>query len=110
MNNLLPLILILSLTQKNSFSPDALPSLIKLLGVDDSSLKGLEELFKGGFSFEKLLPFALNLMGKTTSTKVQEDKKNSAEDASTTPNYLKPISNIANERINYALAHYFANV
>lgn len=26
-----------------------------------------------------------------------------------TPNYLKPITDIANERINFALAHYFSN-
>ena len=126
MNNFLPLLLIMAMSKGNGFSLDTLMPLVKSLGIDEGAISSLlsGSLFKGneegsdgkGFSIEKLLPLAMNLLSSSTSNspKAQDNpafsqNKSAVAEDSTTPNYLKPICNIADERINYALAHYFAN-
>ena len=127
MNNLLPLVLIMfAATRGNGggISPETLAPLLSALGSDNNVVSALSEsgLFSGSgkesFSAEKLLPLAISLLGKgsvgsdfkkTDRSTENFTEKTSAEDFSSAPNYLKPITDIAGDEINYALSHYFAN-
>ena len=124
MLNFLPILLIMSMLNKNGngegFSKEALLPIIKSLGVDENLLNTffnnppLSMVKDGNFSLEKLLPLALSMMNKQSSVKREQpdfskQKNGEEENLSSTPNYLKPISNIASEEVNYALSHYFAN-
>lgn len=120
MNNFLPLLMIMMLSQNKNggFSLDSLAPFIEMMGIDKNALNMLNgplaNLQSGNFSIEKLLPLAMSMMGNDKKApfipqNTQKEEKESAEDISTAPNYLKPISSIADEKVNYALAHYFAN-
>ena len=124
MLNFLPILLITSMLSKNGngegFSKESLLPIIKSLGMDENLLNTffnnspLSMVKDGNFSLEKLLPLALSMMNKQSSVKREQpdfskQKNGEEENLSSTPNYLKPISNIASEEVNYALSHYFAN-
>ena len=124
MLNFLPILLITSMLSKNGngdgLSKETLLPIIKSLGMDENLLNTffnnspLSMIKDGNFSLEKLLPLALSMMNKQSSVKREQSdfskqKNGEEENLSSTPNYLKPISNIASEEVNYALSHYFAN-
>lgn len=124
MLNFLPILLITSMLSKNGngdgLSKETLLPIIKSLGMDENLLNtffnnsALSMIKDGNFSLEKLLPLALSMMNKQSSVKREQSdfskqKNGEEENLSSTPNYLKPISNIASEEVNYALSHYFAN-
>ena len=124
MLNFLPILLITSMLSKNGngegFPKESLLPIIKSLGMDENLLNTffnnspLSMVKDGNFSLEKLLPLALSMMNKQSSVKREQSdfskqKNGEEENLSSTPNYLKPISNIASEEVNYALSHYFAN-
>ena len=124
MLNFLPILLITSMLSKNGngdgLSKETLLPIIKSLGMDENLLNTffnnspLSMVKDGNFSLEKLLPLALSMMNKQSSVKREQSdfskqKNGEEENLSSTPNYLKPISNIASEEVNYALSHYFAN-
>lgn len=124
MLNFLPILLITSMLSKNGngdgLSKETLLPIIKSLGMDENLLNtffnnsALSMIKDGNFSLEKLLPLALSMMNKQSSVKREQSdfskqKNGEEENLSSTPNYLKPISNIASDEVNYALSHYFAN-
>lgn len=119
MNNILPLLAVMMMSKENSngMSMDMLAPLLTSLGFGESTTalaNSAKQLFEGGASLEKLLPLALNMMNTNQKTPFipqnqPVEQKNSAEEYPSAPNYLKPVSSILDERINFALAHYFAN-
>ena len=114
MNELLPIMLMLLLGKKDGNTLDALAPIIKMLGADEKMLEGLKGITGGGLSVEKLLPLMMSVMngsrasGKPSESNLEQNK-NGGKESPSAPNYLNPITDIADERINYALAHYFAN-
>lgn len=117
MNNLLPLLTLLASKKDNGVSPQSLSPLLNTLGIDGETFTSLLSGISDGQppSLEKLLPLALGMLGKAENQPISKPPADAQKiDAvpstdSTTPYYLKPICNVANERINYALAHYFSN-
>jgi len=123
MNNFLPILLIASMLNKKGdggFSKEALLPIFKSFGLDENLINTFlnnspfSAVKDGNFSLEKLLPLALSMMNKQPSgDRSQPDfsaqKKGEEEHLFSTPNYLKPISNIASDKVNYALSHYFSN-
>lgn len=125
MNNILPIALLMLLSSRGksgNLSAENLSPLLSMLGIDGnltsafSENGALSDLAKGNFSFEKLLPVITALMNSrpfgATSTEAGGKnfaQKTNAEEFSSAPNYLKPITDIAGDEINYALSRYFAN-
>lgn len=127
MNELLPLlILMMALSggngEKGGFSPEALKPVLSMLGMNSDVLSAfsaggpLSGLKDGNFSLEKILPLLAGFMGGGLNAGSKKDvnqavdaQRESAGKTSAAPNYLRPISDIAGDEINYALAHYFAN-
>lgn len=124
-NNLLPLLLVLLVSSRGAggYVSEKLSPLLSLLGVSDDALSFFSEtgplsgLIKGDMTADKLLPVIVSLLSKKAFS--AENKENPSpsdidgikKDAAniSAPNYLKPISDIAGDEINYALARYFAN-
>lgn len=135
MNNFFPLLVMLMLSQGNNggtFNMQSLSPILKMLGVDENILSNFlggefSSLLKGEFSIEKLLPMALSMMSgnmqkpfsrspsdsdaddKPYDHHTEKQKENGDAQCDATPNYLKPIYNIADDEVNRALACYFAN-
>ncbi|MBQ9710542.1 MAG: hypothetical protein IJV67_07970 [Clostridia bacterium] len=120
MNNFLPLLLMLASGKGSGISAESLAPLIKSLGLGDSAVAPLVQgLFgtasDGPPSIEKLLPVLLGAIGSKSNGSIIESAKNDENKSvaqptgSTTPNYLKPICDIASDSVNYALSHYFSN-
>lgn len=119
MTNILPLLMTLMMASKGgSGSLESLSPLLSAFGLSPQSLGqtgGLGDILKGNLSAEKLLPLIMNMMNASHSGNAQPSpagaQKTSADGNQTppAPNYLKPISNLADTSVNYALSHYFAN-
>ncbi len=115
----------------NGEAPDGqkLAQVMSLLGVNNGDsasafpdISKISQLMQGGLTVDKLLPLFAGMMNggknfantRRPSPEKEENlsekaQKNSAEDDTSTPNYLRPITDIAGDDINYALSHYFAN-
>ena len=126
MNNLLPLLILMTALsggngEKGGFSPEALKPLLSMLGMNSDLLSAfssegpLSGIKDGSLSLEKILPLFASFMGggqsagpKKPAENAPGKDKESAGEGFPAPNYLRPISDIAGDEINYALAHYFA--